>query len=118
MIQEKSFIINFQFKNKITTTGIKYRVDIETTKLFPYFTLCPLPLFKKRGFYFTQKDYQENTFNLSDMFDQVTWLELNNSTMYFLKEVSITNTVTIYLFVILCPAIGFASVLCSEMHRW
>jgi hypothetical protein len=58
------FIIVFtddlqKFKNKITTTGTKTRPYSGKGKRLPCFSICSLPGYKNRGFYYTTKTLNE-----------------------------------------------------------
>jgi hypothetical protein len=48
-----------KFDKKITTIGSKFRT--ETSEFLPCMTLCPMPGFKSKGFFFTNQSYIDNT---------------------------------------------------------
>jgi hypothetical protein len=63
-------------------------------------TFCPMPGYKKNGFYFNEKSYNENIFQLEDIFGPDTVMDLKNTSNFLLKE-----TQTLYL--------GLCFTLCS-----
>jgi hypothetical protein len=86
------FIIVFtddlqKFKNKITTTGTKTRPYSGKGKRLPCFSICSLPGYKNRGFYFTTKNYTDNTYNPEDFFPDKTLNEFKNKSRFLFAEV-------------------------------
>ena len=73
---------------KRTATGISYRDDNLKEKLMPPVTLCPLPGFRKRGFYFDKKTLDENTFTWEDVFSASALKSLRNKQSYKITEIS------------------------------
>lgn len=76
-----------KFKNKITTTGTKIRPPSSEKKKLPCITICAWSAFRKRGFYFTNKDYIENTYDIADFFADQTLQNITNKTTHSYKEV-------------------------------
>ena len=73
-----------KFDKKITTFGSKLRT--ETSDLFPCITFCPLPGFKSKGFFFTNRSYFDNTHDMKDLFADNTLKEFENTSVYHVKE--------------------------------
>jgi hypothetical protein len=51
-------------------------------------TFCPRPGFKKKGFFYSEKSFFENSFTLEDTFVDETVASLKNETLYFSKNTS------------------------------
>ena len=43
------------------------------------FTVCAVPVFKKKGFYYTKEAFEENVYLLEDFFESETLEKLNNT---------------------------------------
>ncbi len=76
-----------KFKKQITTTGTSIRPHVSKEKKLPCITVCAMSGFRKRGFYYLNQDYIENTYDLGDFFLTKTLLEIQNSSKYSLAEV-------------------------------
>jgi hypothetical protein len=76
-----------KFNKKMTTTGIRIKKEELTDKHLPCITFCPAKAFRTRGLFFTENLFLENTFNLTDIFDQASVTLLDNKTLYTLIEV-------------------------------
>ena len=50
-------------------------------------TFCPVPAFKKRGTFYSESDFNENTFTIDEMFDEKTVKTLKNESLFELNEV-------------------------------
>ena len=74
-----------KFSSNITTTGISYSVKDPLTG--PYFTVCPLPGFRKQGYFFRRSEFFNNSFNLDEIFDPETVTSLKNESQYSVTEV-------------------------------
>ena len=59
----------------------------ENEKLLPCITVCPVPGFKKKGFYFDEGSFDENAFNLSDIFVDRAVAKLNNVSEFRLVNI-------------------------------
>jgi hypothetical protein len=70
----------------MTNTGIRYRTHKDQEKLLPCLTLYALPAYRSKGFYYTNRSFVENTFNIEDIFDEQTLKELRNKTLYHVTE--------------------------------
>ena len=53
-------------------------------------TFCPVPAFKKRGTFYSESDFNENTFTIDEMFDEKTVKTLKNESLFELNEVRST----------------------------
>ena len=98
---------NYSISSKTTSIGIRFRDDQVTSKKFPCLTFCPWPAFRKRGFYYNDKMLKENTFDLEDVFQNTTVVELNNKTLYDVKELK--NYMTGRCFIV-CPLRKYSKV--------
>jgi hypothetical protein len=76
-----------KFTSKMTSNGITFSNDKITEKFLPSFTFCPWPVYKKKGFYYKEKDFIENTFSIEDIFHNWTLPNLRNRTLYNITEV-------------------------------
>lgn len=74
---------------RMTNTGIRYRAHSDKEKLLPCLTLYALPAYRRKGFYFTTADFVRHTFNIEDIFNEQTLIDLKNESLY---EVSYTNS--------------------------
>jgi hypothetical protein len=74
-----------KFSNKLTSTGITYKAN-DALRL-PCFTIHPLHSYKSQGFFRTNRDYEENTFQLEDIFQIETLESLKNKTEFKVKEI-------------------------------
>ena len=75
-----------KFSSKMTSTGITFVEPDESGMLFPPFTVCPWPVYKRRGFYFSESDYLKNTYELEDIFNNYSMPDLSNESLYSWKE--------------------------------
>jgi hypothetical protein len=80
--------------------GIHFRQNEEPNKMFPCFTIRTLDPFKKRGFFYTNKDYVEQSYSLKDIFDDETILNLKNSSLFHYKE---QHTLYHGNIIVICP---------------
>ena len=48
-------------------------------------TFCPWPVYKKRGYYFQKDDFNDNTFDLEDIFHPVMLQFLKMESLYQIK---------------------------------
>lgn len=74
-----------KYYEQTTTTGIRFRN--EESRQLPCVTFCPVEVFKKRGFYYEEKSYLENTFRLEDIFHDYTLQIIKNKTNFLTKEI-------------------------------
>jgi hypothetical protein len=51
-------------------------------KMLPCFSVCALPAYRSIGFFFTEKDFLKNSFELEDFFHNETTAELRNTSLY------------------------------------
>jgi hypothetical protein len=77
-----------KYNNKYTTTGIGYTPGEEEKQLLPCLIVRPIAAYKKHGFFFTDNDYEENTFKLDDIFHSETVARLNNATEYCVETIN------------------------------
>jgi hypothetical protein len=68
--------------------------------MFPCFTIRTLDPFKKRGFFYTTKDYVEQSYSLIDIFDDETIQNLKNSSLFHYKE---QQTLFHGYIIVICP---------------
>ena len=66
---------------------VKFIQSDEAEKLFPCFTIRYLSPYKKRGFYYNISQFQENTFDLDDIFENDTIVKLKNITLFNVAEI-------------------------------
>jgi hypothetical protein len=75
-----------KFSAGLISTGITLSDKDIAEKKFPTFTICPWPAFRQRGLYFKEKDYLDNTFELFDVFNNISYGLLMNKSIYDWKE--------------------------------
>ena len=63
-----------KFNRKVTYSGVKYKYDSDQRKELPCLTLCPENGLKKKGSFYSQKEIDENSYNLTEIFDPWTLL--------------------------------------------
>jgi hypothetical protein len=51
-------------------------------KMLPCFSFCALPAYRSIGFFFIEKDFLKNSFELEDFFHNETIAELRNTSLY------------------------------------
>jgi hypothetical protein len=59
---------------------LSYRKDVEAP--YPSMTFCPVPAFRKSGIFYSESDFDENTFTVEEMFDMETVKRLKNGTIF------------------------------------
>ena len=74
-----------KYSSKITMTSISYRARDSSTD--PYFTVCPMPGFRKQGYFFRRSEFFNNSFNLDGVFDAKMVSRLKNESQYLVTEV-------------------------------
>ena len=77
-----------KYRTKLTNTGIGYKSSDESTKVLPCITIRPAAAYKKHGFFYTKQDYEENTFNLDDVFHPETVERLSNESLYTIDHLN------------------------------
>ena len=77
-----------KYDNYYTTTGIGYTPGEGEKQVLPCLIVRPIAAYKKHGFYFTDKDYDENTFQLEDIFHSETVKRLKNASEYFVETIN------------------------------
>ena len=77
-----------KYRTKLTNTGIGYKSSDESTKVLPCITIRPAAASKKHGFFYTKQDYEENTFNLDDVFHPETVERLSNESLYTIDHLN------------------------------
>ena len=75
-----------KYQAEITTLGVRYSNDNNEEKLLPCLTLYPLEAFKTKGFYFTGKMIEENSFSLAEIFDKGTRNMFNDSAQFWVRH--------------------------------
>jgi hypothetical protein len=73
--------------SRTTSSGIRFKNAKEESKLPPCFTARPYISYRKKGFHFTEEEFERNTFNLDDIFHEETVQEFRNNSIYDVKEV-------------------------------
>ena len=66
-----------KYQKNITSIGTRFTIEDPQHSL-PYLTICPMPGFRQKGFYYTRESFKNNTFNLEDIFDDKTTKHLKN----------------------------------------
>ncbi len=85
------FIILFaedlqKYQNKITATGIKTRP--EEAKPLPCITFCPFYGFKTKGFFYTNKTFNENSYDPEEFFNMTSLDQFQNLPQYVFKKIN------------------------------
>ena len=75
-----------KYQAEITTMGVRYSNENIDEKLLPCFTIYPLEAFKTKGFYYTRKMIEENSFSLSDIFDKGTRTMFNDTSQFWVRH--------------------------------
>ena len=77
----------FKFSSKITTTGIRFRLDSSTARPFHCLTMHDFSAFKKKGFYFTNEMIMDNSFTKEEIFGDLSLSMFQNaSSMITMRE--------------------------------
>ena len=77
----------FKYSSKITTNGMRFRLDNATARPLHCFTVHEFSAFKVRGFYYTDKMIKENSFTLEEIFGDTSLRMLANaSSMLTVRE--------------------------------
>jgi hypothetical protein len=71
----------------ISLSGINFRQNEGSEKLFPCVTVRTLDPYKKRGFYYTTKAYIEQTFGPKDIFKNESFTKFLNLSVFQYKEI-------------------------------
>ena len=71
-----------KFNSKTTRTGSRFVYNKIGKKKLPCLTICPMPAFKT---HFDERKYEENIFQLEDIFSEKTSAELRNESSFILK---------------------------------
>ena len=58
----------FKYSSKITTTGIRFRLDNANPRPLHCFTIHDFTAFKTKGFYYTNDMIRQNSFTREDIF--------------------------------------------------
>ena len=74
-----------KFTNRATTTGIQYEDNVEPK--IPCLSFCAWQAFTKRGFFYTEKDFLDNTFRPENIFSADTMNQLKNESYCSFEEV-------------------------------
>ena len=113
-----------KFTAGLTWTGIAMSDDGIAQKRFPFFTICPWPAFRSSGFYFKEEDYLKNTFELIDVFNNVSYQALLNRSQYEWKELRglfYGRCYTVKSLVTVCPLPGYLLISTSNqllLYSW
>ena len=75
-----------KYTSQLTSIGIRQKSSSKEKQTLPCFIIRPLAAYKSRGFFFTDKDFEEKTFKLEDIFWESTITKLKNDSLYVLKE--------------------------------
>ena len=77
----------FKYSSKITSNGMRFRLDNDTARPLHCFTIHDLLGFKVRGFYYTNEMIKANSFRMEDIFGDTSLQMLRNaSSMLTVKE--------------------------------
>lgn len=52
--------------------------DSSSASIKPFITVCPLPGFRKKGYFFKRSEFYSNSFNLDEVFDPEAVTALKN----------------------------------------
>ena len=74
-----------KFDRKTTNTGSRIRFWKNKNKTLPCMTICPMPGFKKKGFFYSEKLLKENSFSLEEIFSPNTSSLFKNSSTFSIK---------------------------------
>jgi hypothetical protein len=80
--------------------GIHFHQHETPQKIFPCFTIRTLDPYKKRGFFFTTRDYIQQSYSPSDIFKEKTISTFKNSSLFLNKEV---HTLLHGNIIVICP---------------
>ena len=69
-----------------SSTGISYSDNTLKEKLLPCLTFYAMPAYKKNGFHYSKDDYQNQTYNITDIFDNTTLEQLGNKSNLLYTE--------------------------------
>ena len=61
-----------KFSSNMTSTGVTFRDDGKPDKLRPLFTVCAWPVYKTKGFHFKVEEFDKNTFEMKEIFENST----------------------------------------------
>ena len=76
-----------KFASKMTSTGVNFRsTEKDDKKFLPSFTFCPWPVYKSKGLHYNPDNFKKNTFNLEEIFDNYSLVDLKNSSLYSVNE--------------------------------
>ena len=56
------------FSKEMTTMGVKLVKDATNGPYLPCITVCPWKAFRKSGFFYKAQDYDDSSFNFSEIF--------------------------------------------------
>jgi len=77
----------FKYTSKITSNGMRFRLDNATARPLHCFTIHEFSAFKTRGFYYTDEMIRANSFKMEEIFGDKSLQMLRNSTsMLTVKE--------------------------------
>ena len=71
-----------KFNSKTTHTGSRFVYNKLEKKRLPCLTICPMPAFKV---HFDERKYEENIFQLEDIFGPKTQNELRNESKFIVR---------------------------------
>jgi hypothetical protein len=75
-----------KYQNKITATGIKTRP--EEAKPLPCITFCHFYGFKTKGFFYTNKTFNENSYDPEEFFNMTSLDQFQNMPQYVFKKIN------------------------------
>ena len=77
-----------KFSKKMTSVGVTIEEYDGDKKDLPCFTLCPWKVFRKPGFHFKLEDFQQNTYNESEIFTDQPQILFVDKSLYTVEAVN------------------------------
>ena len=74
------------FLKGITATGSNYIGNADGKKSLPCFSFYPYRAFKGPGFHWSSSLFNQNTFQLEDLFEKSTLKNIQNGSLYWVGE--------------------------------
>jgi len=71
----------------MTSTSIQLYNKNKTDKLMPSLTLCPLPAYKKKGIFYDNSTFMENTFSMDELFVESALKYVQNMKLFSIKTI-------------------------------
>jgi hypothetical protein len=78
-----------KYRTELTSSGGRIQHSNEEKKNLPcmtFWTFCPMPGYKRKGFFYTEKTSTENSYSLEDMFNERTASFFKNESLFDVKS--------------------------------